>query len=139
MPLIRYEIGDYAVRGPVRAPCGRGLGSLTAIRGRYRNAFVLADGRVIHPYANAARMGAHLAYRQIQIVQTEVDRIEIRYVPDGSGREPDRGGIEGLVRETFDPSLSVTLVAVEGFAAPRGGKFEETVSLVAGRAAGGPP
>ncbi len=140
MPLIRYEIGDYAVRGPARAPCGRGLGSLRAIAGRYRNVFVLGDGRIIHPYANAARLGVHLDYRQVQIVQTDYDRIEIRYLPKEGGRTPDEAAIAAFVRETFDPSLSVALVPVASFPPAEGGKFEETLSLVTKEAAPmGPP
>ena len=44
MPLLRYDIGDYAEVG-ASCPCGRGLGVLTRILGRQRNLLVLPDGR----------------------------------------------------------------------------------------------
>jgi len=135
MPLIRYEIGDYATRGPQQSSCGRGLSSLAAIVGRYRNVFVFKDGRVIHPYANASRLGAYLSYRQIQLVQTDYDQVEIRYVPDDVSRAPDVAEIENLMRQMLDPGISVKLVSLDRFEPSPGGKFEETVSLVAGAGA----
>ncbi|MDQ7008381.1 MAG: phenylacetate--CoA ligase family protein, partial [Acidobacteriota bacterium] len=44
MPLIRYEIGDYAELG-APCPCGRGLPVLRRILGRRRNMLVTPDGR----------------------------------------------------------------------------------------------
>ena len=44
MPLLRYEIGDYAEVGD-QCPCGRGLPLLNRIAGRERNMLVLPDGR----------------------------------------------------------------------------------------------
>jgi phenylacetate-CoA ligase len=131
MPLVRYEIGDYAIRGPDRAKCGRGLSSLTSIVGRYRNVFVLRDGRIIHPYANAHQIGEHLSYRQIQIVQTDYEHVEIRYVPDDRSRIPNVAEIEKLMQRLVDPGVSVSLVPLDRFEPSPTGKFEETVSLVA--------
>ena len=48
MPLIRYEIGDYAEVGPPCA-CGRGLPVLARILGRSRNMLTLPAGDRIWP------------------------------------------------------------------------------------------
>ena len=48
MPLIRYEIGDFAEVGD-RCSCGRGLPVLRRILGRVRNMLTLPDGRLIWP------------------------------------------------------------------------------------------
>jgi phenylacetate-CoA ligase len=130
MPLVRYEIGDYATRGPRKAPCGRGLSSLVTISGRYRNAFFLRDGRIVHPYVHARRLAEHLAFRQIQMVQTTYDEMEIRYVPEAEGRAPDTAGIEKLMHDLLDAPINVKLVPLERFDVPPEGKFEETISLV---------
>ncbi|GLK77193.1 hypothetical protein GCM10008171_24470 [Methylopila jiangsuensis] len=129
MPMIRYAIGDYAIRGPETAPCGRSLGSLRAVVGRARNLFHLADGRVLAPYANASGFRAFIDYRQIQLVQTALDRIEIRYVA-ASDRPVDAEGAAAFVRERFDPSLEAELVRVDHIPAGHG-KFEETLSILA--------
>jgi phenylacetate-CoA ligase len=43
MPLIRYEIGDYAVAG-APCPCGRGLPVIERVLGGTRNLLRLPDG-----------------------------------------------------------------------------------------------
>jgi phenylacetate-CoA ligase len=128
MSLIRYEIGDYATRGPPRAPCGRGLSSLSSIVGRHRNLFVLKDGRTIQPYIHCS-LREHLHYRQIQMVQTAYDRVEIRYIPD-SDVPPDELAIESLVRQMLDARVAVSLIPIDRFEDPPAGKFEETLCLV---------
>ena len=132
MSLIRYEIGDYATRGPDRAPCGRGLSSLVVVVGRYRNLFVLRDGRVVQPYASPI-LAKHLAYRQLQMVQTDYEAVEIRYVPEPNGKVADLPAIEILIRRLLGPDASVRLVPVDRFEPGPAGKFEETLSLVAAR------
>jgi phenylacetate-CoA ligase len=129
MPLLRYEIGDYATRGPNVAPCGRGLSTLVSIAGRYRNAFFLRDGRVIHPYA-ASRFAEVLSFRQIQFVQTDYEELEIRYVPRDPNAKPVLADVEKFVRESFDASFRTVLKPMDEFEVPPNGKFEETLSLV---------
>ena len=51
------------------------------ILGRYRNLFRFRDGTEIWPRFNFLR--DFIKVRQIQIVQTDYDHIEIRYVPEG--------------------------------------------------------
>jgi phenylacetate-CoA ligase len=138
MPLLRYEIGDFAVRGPDKPPCGRGLSSIISVAGRYRGVFYLKDGRVLHPYA-ASSFAEVLSFRQIQIVQTDYDQIEIRYVPKDPNIIPIIPDVERFVRDAFDQSFKTTLKAVERFDLPAGGKFEETLSLVRRPEIYGPP
>jgi len=44
MPFIRYSIGDLAVRGLDRCPCGAPWSTLTAIHGRTVDMFRLTEG-----------------------------------------------------------------------------------------------
>src|SRR6202012_3802852 len=48
MPMIRYEINDYAEVGAL-CDCGRGLPVLTRIMGRRRNMALDPDGRMFWP------------------------------------------------------------------------------------------
>jgi phenylacetate-CoA ligase len=43
LPLVRYEVGDYAEVGAA-CPCGRGLPVLSRIMGRQRNMLTLPSG-----------------------------------------------------------------------------------------------
>ncbi|MDH3580751.1 MAG: hypothetical protein OEM91_09030, partial [Hyphomicrobiales bacterium] len=67
MPLIRYEIGDFATVSPTASNCKIRLPSLTRIIGRYRNTFTLADGRILFPNVPMSGFRKFLPHSQIQI------------------------------------------------------------------------
>ena len=82
MPVIRYRLGDVAVRGPDRCPCGAAFSTLLAIRGRTFDTFALADGRILHPWDVLAAIDAQLGWVwHCQLVQVARDAIELRVVP----------------------------------------------------------
>lgn len=130
MPLIRYEIGDFAVAGPAHAKCSLKLPVLARIMGRYRNSFTLRDGRAIYPLVPVARLREFISFEQFQIVQTDYDLVEVRYVPNDRSRQVDEGGLEACVRELLDPSFKVRAIAVEDIPRSASGKFEDYLSLV---------
>ncbi len=81
MPLIRYELNDYAEVGPP-CPCGRGLPVLKRILGRRRNMLRLPDGTTHWP-SFPSRVWLEVApIRQFQLVQTALDTITLRLVVD---------------------------------------------------------
>jgi phenylacetate-CoA ligase len=133
MPFIRYETGDFAVAAE-RGTCKRTLPTISRIVGRVTNMFVMPDGTKVWPYARDVELRRFLGFSQMQMVQTSVDRIEVRYVPDGSQRQPDLEGLQTYLREIFHSSVQATAVAVDRLGRLPSGKFEEYVSLVtAGR------
>jgi phenylacetate-CoA ligase len=134
MPFIRYAIGDVAIASNKICPCGRSLPVIERIEGRVRNAFTFRDGTRVWPRGWLAReMQAFVPFRQYQMVQTDFEAIEFRYVPDGSGREPDLSGLMSLAKQKMHPSVNISLAPMAEL--PRGpsGKFEDYISLVTGR------
>jgi phenylacetate-CoA ligase len=129
MPFIRYEIGDYAVVGPVKVKCPVRLPTLARVFGRYRNTFTLKDGRIIYPYVTIGRFRDFVAFEQVQVVQTDYDEIEVRYVPL-SNAKPDEAGLQAYLREAIDQSLNVRAIAVNEIPRTGSGKFEDFLSLV---------
>lgn len=130
MPLIRYEIGDMATLSEGGPRCKIFLPSLSRIIGRYRNTFTLADGRVLFPNVSMSGFRKFLSFSQIQIVQIAYDKIEVRYVPERTGREPDETGLENWLCNALDPVFVVNAVAVDDIPASSDGKFEDFLSLV---------
>jgi phenylacetate-CoA ligase len=130
MPLIRYEVGDFAVAGPARGKCPVKLPALAQIMGRYRNSFTLRDGRTIYPLVPVARLREFISFEQFQIVQTDYDRIEVRYVPIDASRQIDEAGLESCVRDLVDPSFNVRAIAVDEIPRSASGKYEDYLSLV---------
>ena len=73
MPLIRYDIGDFAEVGNP-CPCGRGLPVIQCILGRARNMLVLPSGERISPgFVNDWFEGFPVT--QFQIVQRARDHL----------------------------------------------------------------
>jgi phenylacetate-CoA ligase len=132
MPLIRYDVGDYALKSRFACTCGRGLPAIDAIGGRTRSLFVMPDGSTkrFHPPI-LTEMANYLSYREIQLVQETVDRVEIRYVPMDADFEPDLAALTQILRGEFHSGIEVTLRAQERIERGPGMKFELLMSRVA--------
>ncbi|MEI6634085.1 MAG: phenylacetate--CoA ligase family protein [Chlamydiota bacterium] len=106
MPLIRYEIGDLAVKAAGACPCGRGLPLLERVSGRVVDLFRNAAGtRVDGEYFTHLFYGLECVER-FQVIQRAIDRIEIRVVLRG-------GGGRAAWEQAF-PSLAVGIRRVMG-------------------------
>ena len=140
MPLIRYELGDMAVAGSVPSACGRGLPALRRILGRTRNMFRFRDGSTLWPMSSAFRLGNFIALKQFQIVQTDFDHVEIRYVPDAvAGASPiDLPTLTERVRRILRHPVEVSVRNVDRIDRSATGKYEECISLVPADGSGPP-
>jgi phenylacetate-CoA ligase len=130
MPLLRYEIGDLAEAGPEHARCRRGLPSLRRILGRYRNVFRFRDGKIRSASSERYRLREFLPLKQVQIVQLDLDRIEIRWVSDGTERPLDLAALTEQVRSVLQQPVEVSVREVDSIERSRSGKFEDCISLV---------
>jgi phenylacetate-CoA ligase len=134
MPFIRYAIGDVASWAVAPCPCGRSLPVIAQVEGRTRSVFVFRDGSRMWPRMwNALEIQTFVPFREFQMVQLDHDHIELRYVPDGSNRQPDVAGLATFARDRFHPSVEIVLVPVETMARGPSGKFEQFISLLAPR------
>jgi phenylacetate-CoA ligase len=124
-PLLRYDIGDYAEIGEA-CSCGRGLPVLKRVLGRARNLLVYPDGRMIWPvYGLACRKVARFA--TTQLVQTAIDKLQLRVVPDGPVDIP---ALAGAVKRVLGDVFDVEVVAVAKIERSRSGKLEDFISKV---------
>lgn len=128
MPLVRYEVRDYAEPG-APCPCGRGLPTLTRIVGRSRNLLTLPDGRRRWPLVGYQAFREIAPVRQFQLVQHALHDIEVRLSVE---RELTRGEEERLaavINQALGHPFALRFAWFSG-ELPRGagGKFEEFVS-----------
>ncbi len=131
MPFIRYELGDYAVADAEACPCGRTLPVITRVDGTIRRAFVFEDGTRFWLRGAIVRgMAEFVPFRRYQIVQIDHRRIELRYVPDGSGRIPDVDGLAAFARQRIHPSVEMKLAPMDNLPNDPSGKFHDIFSLV---------
>jgi phenylacetate-coenzyme A ligase PaaK-like adenylate-forming protein len=130
-PIIRYAIGDYAETAEAPCPCGCTLPALRRVLGRQRNMFLFNDGSSIWPRSELiTSLYDRLPLKQFQVVQTELDHVELRYVPADARHKPDMLAIVAHLRKTLHPSIRVTLVPTTEIPRSAGGKFEDFISLV---------
>jgi phenylacetate-CoA ligase len=134
MPLIRFALGDVAVRGPTPCPCGQPFATLLAVEGRMVDFFRLPHGRWLHPYRlieNLDRDGTHWV-RQYRLIQEREDRIVFQVVP-AAGFTPER--LAAFVRyasEAVGPAVEIEARLVDDLEPGPGGKFRPARSLIGG-------
>ena len=130
MPLIRYDIGDWATVGPP-CSCGRGLPVISNILGRSRNMLRLPSGDVTWPLFFSRGMGdVAPEIRQGQLVQTGPGDLVFRIVAPPLGAEKEARLREAVLKRLGFP-FALSLEYVESISARPNGKFEDFVSLLA--------
>lgn len=130
MPLVRYDLGDYAEVGTA-CPCGRGLPVLTRILGRVRNTLVTADGRRFWPTFGTMALLDLLPIRQHQFVQKTTDLIEAHLVADTPFTADQEAMLRERVLRQMPAGFRLEIVYRDRLARSPSGKFEDFVSEVA--------
>jgi len=129
MPLIRYELGDYARVG-TPCPCGRGLPVLDRIMGRQRNMVRLPDGTRHWPYFSLSKWGFTLPVRQLQMVQHTLDHIDIRLVCGRPLAAAEIDQIVDAVRDGLGHPFRITVTEVPAIERSANFKYEDFVCRV---------
>jgi phenylacetate-CoA ligase len=131
MPLIRYELGDYAVAGGA-CSCGRSLPVLHSIVGRARNMARDPAGRVFQPGFDAALDESRLPVEQFQFVQQTASLVEMSYVLDRDLTSAEQRRFVEAVHRTLPYPFEMRFRRVATIERGPGGKFEGFVSHVTG-------
>jgi phenylacetate-CoA ligase len=132
MPLVRYEIGDYAEPGS-RCTCGRGLPVLQRVAGRARNLLVLADGRRYWPRLGSRMFVEVAPVLQAQYIQKDFDLIEVKLVvPQPLGMEQEER-LRRMILEGLPAGMRITFSYCDRIFRGAGGKYEDFVSEIAPR------
>jgi phenylacetate-CoA ligase len=127
-PLVRYEIGDYAVAASGSCDCGRTLPLIGKVVGRGMNLFRLRDGQLISPWHLATAVRNRTEVRQFQIVQNSVERFTIRFVSHCPLTAEAEEVIRGGFRKVLDNNVSVDFQRVTEVARTAGGKYMTALS-----------
>jgi phenylacetate-CoA ligase len=129
MPLLRYEIGDYATLGGP-SPCGRGLPVLERILGRVRNMLVLPDGGRIWPAFGTKTLVKLAPIRQYQFVQHDRATVEARFALHRPFQGEEEQRLRKHVLSTLPEGVELRISLVDEVPRSPGGKYEDFVSLV---------
>ena len=134
MPLVRYEIGDYAEPGPP-CDCGRGLPVLSRIAGRVRNMLVTADGKRFWPPLGSRKFIEVAPVVQHQIAQKEYDLLEARLVTARPLDASQEERLREMILAGMPPGMRLVFRYCDAIPRGAGGKFEDFVCEVATAAA----
>src|SRR5262249_35665030 len=123
MPLVRYEIGDYAIAASGACQCGRTLPLLAAIAGREVNLFLDGDGRKLVPWALFHPLTAREWVKQYQVIQRGVGRFVVRFVGDRATGPDDEAEIRGHFAKILGAPAVVEFDRVTHIPRAPSGKF----------------
>jgi phenylacetate-CoA ligase len=127
MPLVRYDLGDYATVGEPCA-CGRGLPVIASINGRARNIACDPSGRRFWPLINpSVWLETPITHRQL--IQHSANTIEIRYVATRPINPVEESTIADVLTRNLRHRYDFRFTKVEKIAREAGEKFEEFISL----------
>jgi len=130
MPLVRYEIGDYAIAARGGCACGRTLPLLGRVLGRETNLFRRPDGSLESSWPAVGILRGFPEVKLFQIVQKSIVQICVRYVADRPLTPESETRIQAKFRGHLGDQTAVAFEQVAEIGRTPGGKFMVTVSQV---------
>ncbi len=130
MPFLRYEIGDVVELSNRTCSCGRQSQLIDSIDGRTEDYLVTPDGRRV--------MGLNQAFewtegvRELQLVQTGADRVEVRIVADHGYSNADNEILERELRKRVGQEMEIIFRVVDFIPRTASGKYRAVISDVGG-------
>jgi len=130
MPLIRYDLGDYAILIDELCACGRTLPRIGNILGRTINLFRLPNGQLFSPWRLVGLIKAGADVRQVQIIQQALDRYLVRFVGASTLELDGERSIRDGFRKIVGGDISVSFERVTDIPRTAGGKFMAALSAI---------
>jgi phenylacetate-CoA ligase len=131
MPMIRYQIGDFARLADEQAENTSNLPfpMLASVDGRTLDVVRCIGGQRIGGTYWTILLRTRPGMKRFQVVQEAVDTIRILYEPE-PGCVPDFDFVRQEVAKSCGPEMSVEFVETSQFEHPRGTKFRMVVSRI---------
>lgn len=105
MPLIRYEVGDFAIEGADRCPCGSNFPMLSEIVGRTNDFLLLPSGEKVSGFVVTRIIEESKTVLQYRAKQTADGRLKIALMLE-PGESFSESRLIGRIKEQF-PSLEI--------------------------------
>jgi phenylacetate-CoA ligase len=128
MPLVRYEIGDYAIASSDRCSCGRTLPLLGPVLGRQSNLFRKSDGGLVSGWKMVGIMRKIPQAKSFQVIQKSLAQVVVRFVADQPLSAPNRDELQREIRDYLEGDISIDFERVDEIARAPSGKFMVTLS-----------
>ena len=122
MPFIRYRIGDRAIITKRACDCGRGLPLLQEVIGRSFEVIEFPNGNKVGGSFWTLLLRSEPGIKEFQVVQKDIDKIQINYIPDHTEIKSFDGFLEKMHRYSGE-NLKVKFDKVDVIPRTRGGKL----------------
>lgn len=108
MPLIRYKLGDLAIKADpdIKCSCGRPFPLLEKVIGRETDVIYLQSGKYITVHSFTGIFEYFSEIKQFQVIELE-DGIMIRYIKDSGFNELTLDKVRQKIHEKIDKQLKV--------------------------------
>ena len=141
MPIIRYEIGDFAIPMDEECSCGRGGYLMKAIDGRSKDVLLTSSGKVIVssfvPYlfypdciSSEANVEQYQKIKQFQVIQKTKEEILIKIIKERESDEEEFNYILTNFKNIFGESMNIKLTFVESIPPLPSGKSTYVISTM---------
>lgn len=129
IPLIRYDIGDIAIRSKKNnCECGRGGPLIEKLIGRVEDYIITPDGRFIGRLDHILKDIRNV--KNAQIVQHKIDNIVIRIVKENNFSNNDEQKILINARQRLGSELEIKIEYVSEILKEKGSKYKFIVSKI---------
>ncbi len=133
MPLINYDVGDLAVKGPP-CTCGRGFATLQRVEGRVSELLYTADGRTIAPSVFGRFLFKSRDYMpyiwEYQVQQEAMDRVTLLVVPTDRFTTQTQADLIADLRGFLGEQMEIAVAIVAEIPAEKSGKRPVIKSLI---------
>lgn len=128
-PILRYKIGDTAIRSDRVCECGLNWPMIESITGRLSEWITLKDGRKISQFSHQVfKVVSHV--EESQIIQQDYDFFEILIVKSPNYTDDDESYIRQRIIELIGPKNKIIFSYVTNIRKTSGGKKPSLISKV---------
>jgi len=132
MPMIRYDIGDYATVGGA-CDCGRGGMVLKSIEGREQNRLSMPGGGnrwTLMSETNIRRMMDMAPIHEYQFIQKDLHTIEVRLSVFKKLTKTQNKNLLALFKTKFGGYFQINIICMDTLPREKSGKRQDFISEV---------
>jgi phenylacetate-CoA ligase len=130
MPLIRYSIGDKAIRGTGTCKCGRNTADIAQVQGRNIEQLLSLSGELIHGQYFIKQLVHKPWIKKFQIIQEAEDRVLNKIVTSKTPPKNDLNEIVEREKLLLGEEMNVTFEFVDEIESSDSGKYMYIISKI---------